>query len=433
MGYDAARASGIITSMRKSGRLDEALGLARREHARHPGDERVSRALSWVLCDLVRRDGASPRLAEHLRGIAELRLPDDGNEVLYKNLLRRLADLAWDLRRAHDERGLRALLDALRSATVVVPDAEWLADGRSRSDGERVLIPTSEAGPLLRPLFSAFSGSPGELESLVSWSGPEPFVMAEDLRHGTWEAPDEEGKTPEALDDLPRTPIYVEWASPRRGAVGITAYRRSAAREYGGPSVSIERSVVRDARLAGELRTHEVYDAVLSPDGRSVLGEPVPCADSAVRAVFVRRFEGRLERVGGYGFVRLPGGTSAANDILVPERMVTRYGIEDLSVVSGVAAASFREGEKDDEGSWSFVADSVERVVSPHPADVEKRVSGALRVSRGGAAFVGNVLVPVRMVDELGLRADQELTVRARLRWDRRRRTWDWVATEVSV
>ena len=170
MGDDAARASGIITSMRKSGRLDEALGLARREHARHPGDERVSRALSWVLCDLVRRDGASPRLAEHLSGIAELHLPDDGNEVLYKNLLRRLTDLAWDLRRVHDERGLRALLDSLRSTTVVVPDAEWLAGGRSRSDGERVLISTSEAGPLLRPLFSAFSGSPEELESLVSWT-----------------------------------------------------------------------------------------------------------------------------------------------------------------------------------------------------------------------------------------------------------------------
>ena len=272
MGDDAARASGIITSMRKSGRLDEALGLARREHARHPGDERVSRALSWVLCDLVRRDGASPRLAEHLRGIAELRLPDDGNEVLYKNLLRRLTDLAWDLRRAHDERGLRALLDSLRSATVVVPDAEWLAGGRSRSDGERVLISTSEAGPLLRQLFSAFSGSPEELESLVSWSGPEPFVMAEDLRHGTWEAPDEEGETPEALDDLPRTTIYVEWASPRRGALGITAYRRSAVREFGAPQVSIERSVVHDARLARELRAHEVYDAVLSPTGAPCWG-----------------------------------------------------------------------------------------------------------------------------------------------------------------
>lgn len=424
MGYDAARASGIITSMRKSGRLDEALGLARREHARHPGDERVSRALSWVLCDLVRRDGASPRLAEHLRGIAELRLPDDGNEVLYKNLLRRLADLAWDLRRAYDERGLRALLDALLSATVVVPDAEWLADGRSRSDGERVLIPTSEAGPLLRPLFSAFSGSPGELESLVSWSGPEPFVMAEDLRHGTWEAPDEEGKTPEALDDLPRTPIYVEWASPRRGALGITAYRRSAVREFGAPQVSIERSVVHDARLARELRAHEVYDAVLSPDGRSVLGTPEVCGDEALRSVFVRRFEGRFERVGDYGFVRLPGGTASTGDVLVPARTVAELGIADLSVLSGVAVASYRE----EEDAWGFVADAVERVEPPRSDDVERRVTGTVRVSRGGSAFVDDCLVPERLMGELGLRDGQEVSVRARLRWDRRRRTWDWIA-----
>lgn len=424
MGDDAARASGIITSMRKSGRLDEALGLARREHARHPGDERVSRALSWVLCDLVRRDGASPRLAEHLRGIAELRLPDDGNEVLYKNLLRRLTDLAWDLRRAHDERGLRALLDSLRSATVVVPDAEWLAGGRSRSDGERVLISTSEAGPLLRPLFSAFSGSPEELESLVSWSGPEPFVMAEDLRHGTWEAPDEEGETPEALDDLPRTTIYVEWASPRRGALGITAYRRSAVREFGAPQVSIERSVVHDARLARELRAHEVYDAVLSPDGRSVLGTPEVCGDEALRSVFVRRFEGRFERVGDYGFVRLPGGTASTGDVLVPARTVAELGIADLSMLSGVAVASYRE----DEDAWGFVADSVERVEPPRPDDVERRVTGTVRVSRGGSAFVGDCLVPERLMGELGLRDGQEASVRARLRWDRRRRTWDWIA-----
>lgn len=434
MADEVARASGIISSLRKGGRLDEALALARREHERHPDDERLARALSWVLCDLVRRDGGDPAaLAAALSELAGLALPEKGNEVLYKNLLRRLTDAAWDLRRAHDEGGLRALLDALRETVRLEPDAEWLSAGSPRSVDGRLVLSTSEAEPLLRPFLSAFGGSSEDLDALVAWCGPEPFVLAEDLRHGSWEAPGEKDGAPaDALAGLPRTPIYVEWASPRRGAVGITAYRRSAAREYGGPSVSIERSVVRDARLAGELRAHEVYDAVLSPDGRSVLGEPVPCADPAVRATFVRRFEGRFERVGGYGFVRLPGGTAAANDILVPERMVARHGIEDLSVVSGVAAASFREGEKDDEGSWSFVADSVERVVPPHPADVEKRAVGALRVSRGGAAFVGNVLVPARMVSELGLRPDQELTVRARLRWDRRRRTWDWVATEVS-
>ena len=423
MSDDAGRVSGIITSMRRSGRLDEAYELARREHARRPGDRRISRALSWVLCDLVRRDGASADLADHLRGIAELRLSDDDGEVLYKNLLRRLIDLAWDLRRAHDERGLRALLDALSGATAVVPDAAWLAGGRARSDGRRVLVPTSEAEPLLRPLFSAFSDSPEGLELLVSWSGPEPFVLAEDLRHGAWEAPDEGGETPEALDDLPRTTIYVEWASPRRGAVGITAYRRTAVREFGAPSVSIERSVVRDTRLAHELRPHEVYDAVLSPDGRSILGTPEVCGDETLRSIFVRRFEGRFERVGDYGFVRLPGGTASTGDVLVPARAVSELGIDDLSVLSGVAVASYRE----DEGAWGFVADAIERVEPPRPEDVERRVTGTVRISRGGAAFVGDALVSARTVAERGLSEGQELTALARLRWDKLRRRWSWI------
>lgn len=428
MADEGARASGMVSSLRKGGRLDEALALARRERGRRPEDERLARALSWVLCDLVRRDGGSPELlVAHLRELAGLELGERGNEVLYKNLLRRLVDAAWDLRRAHDARGLRVLLDALRQSARVVPDAEWRAAGSPRSDGERLTFAASEAEPLLRPFFSAFSDAPEDLEALVAWCGPQPFVMAEDLRHGSWDAPDESGAEAGGLGELPRATVYVEWASPRRGALGITAYRRSAVREFGAPSVSIERSVVRDARLARELRAHEVYDAVLSPDGRSILGEPRVCADEALRSVFVRRFEGRFERVGDFGFVRLPGGTAATGDVLVPARMVAELGICDLSVVSGVAVASFREGEKDAEGSWGFVADEVERVEPPRADEVERRVSGVVRFARGGAAFVGECLVPARVVAERGLREGQELTATARLRWDKRRRRWDWV------
>ena len=65
---EGARVSGMVSSLRKGGRLDEALALARCEHDRHPEDGRLTRALSWVLCDLVRRDGGDPeRLAAHLR------------------------------------------------------------------------------------------------------------------------------------------------------------------------------------------------------------------------------------------------------------------------------------------------------------------------------------------------------------------------------
>lgn len=253
MADEVARASGIISSLRKGGRLDEALALARRERERRPDDERLTRALSWVLCDLVRRDGGDPAaLAAALRELAGLALPERGNEVLYKNLLRRLTDAAWDLRRAHDVDGLRALLGALRESVRLEPGAEWLSAGSPRSADGRLVLSTSEAEPLLRPFLSAFGGSSEDLDALVAWCGPEPFVLAEDLRHGSWEAPGEKNDaSADALAGLPRTPFYVEWASPRRGAVGITAYRRSAAREYGGPSVSIERSVVRGARLAG--------------------------------------------------------------------------------------------------------------------------------------------------------------------------------------
>ena len=421
---EGARVSGMVSSLRKGGRLDEALALARCEHDRHPEDGRLTRALSWVLCDLVRRDGGDPeRLAAHLRELARLELGERGNEVLYKNVLRRLTDAAWDLRRARDVRGLRALLDALRQSVRVTPDAAWLAGGSPRADGACLTFSASEAEPLLRPFFSAFSDAPENLEALVAWCGSQPFAMAEDLRHGSWDAPGEG----DALGELPRATIYVEWASPRRGALGITAYRRSAVREFGSPSVSIERSVVRDARLARELRAHEVYDAVLSPDGRSILGEPEVCEDEALRSVFVRRFEGRFERVGDYGFVRLPGGTASTGDVLVPARVVAEREICDLSVVSGVAVASFREGEKDDEGSWGFVVDVVERVEPPRAEDVERQVTGVVRFARGGAAFVGECLVPARMVAERGLREGQELTALARLRWDKRRRRWDWV------
>ena len=435
MADEVARLAGMVSSLRKAGRLDEARAIGRRERERHPDDARLARALAWVLCDLVRRDGARAELlAAHLGELAGLLRDEKDGELLCKSLLRRLADAAWELRRAHDDRGLRALLDVLRRSVRVVPDAEWLAAGRARSDGMRIEVPTSEAKPLLRPFFSAFGASPQDLGALVTWCGPEPFVLTEDLRRGSWDAPGEKDDSPaDALSELPRTPVYVEWASPRRGSVGITAYRRSAVREYGAPELSIERSVVRDARLARELVPHEVYDAVLSPDGRSILGEPVPCTDPTVRATFVRRFEGRFERVGSYGFVRLPGGTAAGNDVLVPERLVKSHAIEDLSVVAGVAAASYREGEKDGEGSWGFVADAVERVEPPRREDTERLVTGDLRVSPGGAAFVGECLVPARMVTERALRAGDRLDARVRLRWDKRRRSWDWIAVSVET
>lgn len=435
MADEVARLAGMVSSLRKAGRLDEARAVGRRERGRHPDDARLARSLAWVLCDLVRRDGMRPELLEaHLGELAELLRGEKDGELLCRSLLRRLTDAAWELRRAHDDRGLRALLDVLRQSVHIVPDAEWLATGRARSDGARIEVPTSEAEPLLRPFFSALGTSPQDLDALVSWCGPEPFVLTEDLRRGSWDAPGEKGDAPaDVLSGLPRTSFYVEWASPRHGSVGITAYRRSAVREYGAPELSIERSVVRDARLAHELRPHEVYDAVLSPDGRAILGEPALCTDPAVRATFVRRFEGRFERVGSYGFVRLPGGTAAGNDILVPERLVRGHAIGDLSVVAGVAAASFREGEGGDEGSWGFVADAVERVEPPRREDVERPVTGELRVSSGGAAFVGECLVPARMVADHGLRAGDRIDAKTRLRWDRRRRSWGWIAVSVET
>lgn len=55
MGDGRARASGQIIGLRKSGRLDAALALARRAHAADPGDADVALSLGWVLADLMGR------------------------------------------------------------------------------------------------------------------------------------------------------------------------------------------------------------------------------------------------------------------------------------------------------------------------------------------------------------------------------------------
>lgn len=212
--------------------------------------------------------------------------------------------------------------------------------------------------------------------------------------------------------------------------MGITAYRRTAVREYGAPTVSIERSVVRDPRLARTLRAHEVYDAVLSPDGRSVLGDPTPCRDSSVRSAFVREFEGRFELMGDFGFVRIPGGTAAGNDILVPRRLVSGLGITSLSTVSGTAVAEFRGRGEGEDGSWGFVAERVARVAPPAPGETLRAIAGTVEQARNGLLFVGDCLVPSGVAERAGLAAGEGAEITATLRWDRRRRTWGWVAVE---
>lgn len=435
MGDRIDRACGMATSLRRAGRLDDADALVRGELARHPGDERLSRALSWVICDRIKALADSPadrfdpsELSEDLRELASLALPEDGNDILYRNLLRRLASLAWGLRRVGDVDALRKCLGVLTSATRVTPSSEWRAKGSPRSDGRSIELSAREAGGLLRPFLSALGGFPDDLSSLIEWSGPTPFVDAEDLRHGAWDPVGERAGAGGAVSGLPKSSFFVEWTSARHGAVGITAYRRSAVREYGAPTVSIERSVVRDPRLARSLRPHEVYDAALSPDGRSILGTPVPCEDPSIRSVFVRGFEGRIELVGDLGFVRIPGGTAATNDVLVPARLLRGRDVPNLSTVSGTAIAAFDEGDEGEDGSWGYVAEKVDRVTPPMPGETRRVISGKLDRSRSGACFVEGCLVPARVTMDAGLAAGEEAEVSARLRWDRRRRTWDWVA-----
>ena len=476
-----------ISELRKSGRLDEAYELACREHARDPEDEWVTGALSWVLYDqlkLVRADAArgrldAPRCARVLREVAALRLPEQGNDVFYRNLHRLLESLVWDVRDALGADGLRTLLATLTETTRVVSDVAWRADAAGAGEG-LLALPRSVAKRMLRAFLAGLGGSPGDgalgvepsgdgarrgesgdersegnlaqrdLAALVAWSGEESFALAEDVRRGV---PADAPGGGDALSSLPRIPIYVEWTSPSRGALGITAYRRSVAQGYGPPTASLERSVVVDRRLAGLLAAHEVYDAVLSPDGRAILGTPSRCDDEGVRASFIRPFEGTFERIGSFGFVRLPGGTSATGDVLVPRRLVERHGIANLSQVRGTAVAAFREaGEKDagsrasddagasaragaekDAGSWGFVADAIERVVPPSAEDVARHVRGTVRVARSGAVLVEGVLVPRRMAAELGLRAGQEVEVVARRSWDRRRRAWGWIARSAQA
>lgn len=369
MGDGRARASGQIIGLRKSGRLDAALALARRAHAADPGDADVALSLGWVLADLMGRareaagEARVGRVAELLRELAGLGLAGAGAARLRASVLRQLTSLAWDLVRADDLDGLRELLAALRG-TVVVASA---ARPQRGAGAGRLAVTLEEAEPLLRPFFSAFRDRPNDLADLVAWCGAERFAAPDDVRRGTWERSATAAGSAAGPAGVPLTPIYVEWVSERRGAVGVTAYRSEAPREFGPPTVSIERSVVADARLAGLLRPHEVYDAALSPDGRVILGTPEVCADERVRSVFVRRVEGRFDRVGagGYGFVRLPGGTAATNDVLVPARLVAERGIADRSWVTGTAVAVFREGADGAEGSWGFVMDAVERVAAP--------------------------------------------------------------------
>ena len=82
-----------ISELRKAGRLDEAYELARRELRQDPDDEWVKGALAWVRYDplkLVRADAARGRLdaagCERIFGeVAQLALPEPGNEVFNKN------------------------------------------------------------------------------------------------------------------------------------------------------------------------------------------------------------------------------------------------------------------------------------------------------------------------------------------------------------
>lgn len=426
-----------ISELRKAGRLDEAYELARRERRRDPEDEWVKGALAWVLYDqlkLVRADAARGRLdatrCERILGeVAELALPELGNEVFYRNLLRLMESLAWDVRDTLGAEGLRSYLGALARTTRVVSNVAWHAGAPGAADG-LLALPRSAANRLMRAFLAAFRGSERDLSALVAWSGEESFALAEDVRRG---AVEDVQDAPDALASLPRTPFYVEWVSRSRGSVGITAYRRGVAQGYGPPIASMERSVVRDPRLAGLLAAHEVYEAVLSPDGRSILGTPERCEDEGVRSSFVRTFEGTFERVGEFGFVRLEGGTSATGDLLVPRRLVERHRIADLSLVAGTAVAVFREGTDGAEGSWGFAVETVERVVPPSAQDTARRVRGTVRISRSGAALVEGVLVPRRMAGELGVRAGQEVEVVARRSWDKRRRAWGWVARSAAV
>lgn len=369
MGDGRARASGQIIGLRKSGRLDAALALARRAHAADPGDADVALSLGWVLADLMGRERETSggarvgRVAELLCELAGLGLAGAGAARLRASVLRQLTSLAWDLVRADDLDGLRELLAALRGMVAVVSAARPRRDAAAG----RLVVTPEEAESLLRPFFSAFGDRPDDLAGLVAWCGAERFAAPDDVRRGTWERSAPTTGSAAGPAGVPLTPVYVEWVSARRGAVGVTAYRSEAPREFGPPTVSIERSVVADARLAGLLRPHEVYDAALSPDGRVILGTPEVCADERVRSVFVRRTEGRFERVGadGYGFVRLPGGTAATNDVLVPARLAARHGIAGRSWVTGTAVAVFREGADGAEGSWGFAMDAVERVEAP--------------------------------------------------------------------
>lgn len=435
-----------ISELRKAGRLDEAYELARRELRQDPDDEWVKGALAWVLYDqlkLVRADAARGRLdaasCERIFGeVAQLALPEPGNEVFYKNLFKLMESLGWDVRDALGADGLRAYLGALTRATRVVSDVAWHADAPGAADG-LLALPRSVANRLMRAFLAGFRGSEKDLSSLVSWSGEESFALAEDVRRGAVE--DVEG-APDALASLPRTPFYVEWVSKARGSLGITAYRRSVAQGYGPPTVSVERSVVRDPQLAGLLAAHEVYEAALSTDGRSILGTPVRCEDEGVRASFVRAFEGTFERVGEFGFVRLPGGTAATGDLLVPKRLVERYQIADLSQVTGTAVAVFHEADEKgaqgrraekDAGSWGFVVETIERVVPPRAEDAQRRVRGLARRTPSGATLVEGVLVPRRMAQELGIRPGQEVELVARRSWDKRRRAWGWMARSAAV
>lgn len=179
MGDGTDRACGRVASLRRAGRLDAARALARRELGRHPGDERVSRALSWVICDHVRALSDSPAdefdpsaLTADLRELAGLALPEDGNDVLYRNLVRRLASLAWGLRRAGGDSALRDCLGVLASTTRVTPNAEWRAKGSPRSDGQTVELCAREAQELLRPFLSALGGPPRTWRRSRSGRGP---------------------------------------------------------------------------------------------------------------------------------------------------------------------------------------------------------------------------------------------------------------------
>ncbi len=245
--------------------------------------------------------------------------------------------------------------------------------------------------------------------------------------------------------------VYIEWLSARKGLVGIAFEGRDG----------LERHTVADADLAGSLEEGGVYTAVVSPDGRRILGDPEPVAPAGERLPFVRPFEGRFEPVRGFGFVHrdLPAGDGAAPagaadrgsafaqgaatavpaggqgrsaaslagvDVFVPAALVSEHAIGGLSRVAGTARMVFRDG------TWRYEAARIERVDPAGPEAAERVFEGEARLQPGGYAFVGDCLVGRDLVASAQIRDGQLVRVRARRSWNRPRRAWGWSAVALA-